>query len=57
MLVRSTNDSKGYTDIKTYSLGEVTPLTYGPANDNYKRHVYSTEAQINNIAGRREIPI
>jgi type IV pilus assembly protein PilW len=52
-LVRSTQPSAGYTDEKEYSLGG---LTLGPFNDNYKRHVFTTNVRLVNVSGRRDAP-
>lgn len=53
VLVRSTQPSPGYTDSKTYQLG---PFAIAAANDNFKRHVFSTNVRFHNISGRREVP-
>ena len=53
VLVRSTQASPGYTDTKSYQLG---PFTIDAANDNFKRHVFSTNVRFHNISGRREVP-
>lgn len=52
-LVRSTQNSPGYTDTKTYQLG---PFSIAAANDNFKRHVFSSNVRFHNISGRREVP-
>jgi type IV pilus assembly protein PilW len=52
-LVRSRDDSPGYTDTKTYTLGSTT---VGPFGDHFKRHVFMTTVRLPNIAGRRETP-
>jgi type IV pilus assembly protein PilW len=52
-LVRSNQASPGYTDTKTYQLG---PFAINAANDNFKRHVFSTNVRFHNISGRREVP-
>jgi type IV pilus assembly protein PilW len=57
MLVRNTDSTAGFSDTKTYTLGQNadgTTLTVGPLNDGYKRHVYSAEFRVYNVAGRRE---
>ena len=54
VLVRSREESPGYTDTKTYTLGGGTTL--GPFNDRYKRHLYVTTMRLPNVAGRRETP-
>lgn len=53
LLARSPKATDDYTDTKTYTLAGTA---YGPFNDNFKRHVYSTEVRPVNMAGRREIP-
>jgi type IV pilus assembly protein PilW len=53
VLARSREPTQGYTDTKEYILaGE----TYGPYDDGFKRHVYSTTLRLPNISGRRERP-
>lgn len=54
VLARSRETTSGYTDTKTYALGDSTTL--GPYNDGFKRHVYSTTVRLPNVAGRRERP-
>lgn len=63
MLVRSRDTTAGYTDTKTYCLGELDADGTCPANslvaaanDAYKRHVFISSVRLNNIAGRRETP-
>jgi type IV pilus assembly protein PilW len=53
LLVRTVDDTVGYTSNKTYSLGS-TGL--GPYNDNFKRHVYASTIRLTNISNRRETP-
>ena len=53
VLARNREPSRGYTDTKTYQLGETS---LGPFNDHYKRHVFSTVVRLPNISGRRETP-
>lgn len=53
VLARADRVSPGYTDTKTYTLGN---STLGPYNDGFKRHVFSTTVRLNNISGRRETP-
>lgn len=53
VLARSLETTPGYTDTKTYQLGD---LTMGPYNDGYKRHVFSTTVRLVNPAGRRDTP-
>jgi Tfp pilus assembly protein PilW len=63
VLTRSKEATAGYTDAKTYCLGE--PLgdgtcaagdTIGPFNDRFKRHVFATSINLTNISGRRDTP-
>ncbi len=58
ILTRNTQASPGFTDTRTYVLGKladgVTDNTFGPYNNGYKRHVYSTVVRLNNVAGRLE---
>lgn len=56
LLARNNETSTGYTDTKTYSLGAVSALTWGPASDAYKRHAYSSEVRLINQSARRENP-
>lgn len=53
VLARADRVSQGYTDSKTYRLGNTV---IGPFNDGFKRHVFSTTVRLNNISGRRETP-
>jgi len=53
VLARSRDRTNGYTDTKTYTLGNDT---VGPFNDEFKRHVYSTTVRLPNVSGRRERP-
>ncbi|MBI5277310.1 MAG: PilW family protein [Burkholderiales bacterium] len=53
LLMRSEAITTGHTDTKTYTLGSTT---YGPFNDNYKRHVFSQTIRLTNVSGRRETP-
>lgn len=57
ILARNTQTSTGWSDSKTYVLGnkaDGTSNSFGPYNDAYKRHAYSTLIRLNNIAGRLE---
>ncbi len=59
ILARNTEQSKGYTDTKIYTLGKDSAgnaQTVGPRNDNYKRHVFTQFIRLVNTAGRREVP-
>lgn len=51
ILARNTQTSAGFTDNHTYTAGG---NTYGPYNDAYKRHLYTSLVRINNVAGRLE---
>jgi type IV pilus assembly protein PilW len=53
VLSRSREPTRGYTDTKTYDLGGTA---FGPFNDEFKRHVYTTTIRLPNVAGRRERP-
>jgi type IV pilus assembly protein PilW len=53
VLARSLETTPGYTDTKTYQLGDIS---MGPFNDGFKRHVYSTTARLVNPASRRDTP-
>jgi type IV pilus assembly protein PilW len=53
VLARNTEQTTGYVDTKTYTLGTISV----PArNDAFKRHAFVSAVRIVNIAGRREIP-
>jgi len=51
LLARNTTATKGYTDSRSYTLGDKAIAAPG---DNYKRHVYSTTAQFVNPSWRRQ---
>ncbi|MGV6474506.1 PilW family protein [Azotobacter vinelandii] len=53
LLVRAQTGTPGYTDGKSYTLGE---QAVAAANDGFKRHVFSTVVRLNNVSGRRETP-
>lgn len=53
VLARSLEPTPGYTDTKTYTLGD---KVMGPFNDGFKRHVFSTTVRLVNPAGRRDTP-
>jgi len=55
VLARSREETRGYTDTKTYRLGS-SATVYGPYNDGFKRHVYTTTVRLPNISGRRLRP-
>jgi len=54
ILARNIEDTPGYTDVKTYTLGGATPYTPSGANAKYRRHLYSELVRLNNPSGRRE---
>ena len=61
VLARSRDTTPGYTDTKSYCLGEPdadgscpAANTIAAANDQYKRHAFSTSVRLINISGRRE---
>ncbi len=59
VLARSPELSPGYRDTKTYSLGldaAGNPISIGPKNDGFRRHVYSAMVRLVNPAGRRDRP-
>lgn len=63
VLVRSRDTTPGYTDTKTYCLGELANDGTCPAasrvaaaNDAYKRHVFTSSVRLINTSGRRETP-
>lgn len=53
ILARNTEQTSGFTDDKTYTLGTAAVPA---ANDRFRRHVYTAAVRLTNIAGRREIP-
>jgi type IV pilus assembly protein PilW len=63
VLARGRETVPGYTDTKTYCLGEPaadgscpTASQIAAANDHYQRHVFTTSVRLTNISGRRETP-
>lgn len=52
VLARNLEPTPGYKDTKTYQLG---PTSIDPANDGFKRHVFSTTVRLVNPSGRREV--
>jgi type IV pilus assembly protein PilW len=59
LLARNLETSSDYVDTKTYTLGtDATgnPISVGPFNDGYRRHIYSGLVRIVNPAGRRDTP-
>ncbi|HSN22267.1 MAG TPA: PilW family protein [Usitatibacter sp.] len=58
LLARNIDPSPGYTDVKTYNLGNDAggaPITVTPGGP-YHRHAYTTLVRIVNAAQRRETP-
>jgi type IV pilus assembly protein PilW len=51
ILARNTQPSGGFSDTHVYTAGG---NTYGPYNDAYKRHLYTSLVRFNNVAGRLE---
>jgi prepilin-type N-terminal cleavage/methylation domain-containing protein len=64
VLARSREPTPGYTDTKTYCVGEPDPLDgscpvasrIAAANDGYKRHVFQSTVRLVNVSGRRDTP-
>jgi type IV pilus assembly protein PilW len=54
LLARNTEPTLGYVDVKTYRLG--LSGEFDPADDPFKRHVYTGTVRMSNTSGRREIP-
>jgi type IV pilus assembly protein PilW len=52
LISRTTEESRGYKDTKTYDFGPFG--VRGPYNDGFKRRVYSMAVRLNNPAGWRE---
>ncbi|MES2148889.1 MAG: PilW family protein [Pseudomonadota bacterium] len=56
LLARNTEITNGYSDTKSYVLGnraDGTPNAVGAAGDHYKRHVFQSAIVLPNPAGRR----
>lgn len=53
ILARNLETSPGYTDNKTYQLGSVTVAA---ANDQFKRHLFTSTIRLVNPSGRRDAP-
>jgi type IV pilus assembly protein PilW len=53
VLARSREASRGYTDSKTYTLGDAV---LGPFDDAFQRHLFVTTVRLPNVAGRRITP-
>ena len=63
ILTRSREPTPGHLDDRTYCLGEYdddgtcpAANTIAAANDNYKRHVFTTSVRLTNVSARRETP-
>ena len=63
VLARTRDRTPGYIDSKSYCLGEPAAdgscpaaSTVAAANDNYRRHVFTTSVRLTNVSGRRETP-
>lgn len=61
LLVRNTERTPGYSDLKTYDLGlagtmSSTAVSGGTLDPGYKRKAYTAQARVVNIASRRETP-
>lgn len=57
LLARNTESTAGYADTRTYTLGlkaDGTANSFGPFNDGFKRHAYTSTVRLGNPAGRRE---
>lgn len=52
VLARNSEISPGYSDAKSYVMGDKT-FTPAATDRGYKRHLYRTEIRLNNVAGRR----
>lgn len=55
VLARNLTPTQGYADTKTYTLGlnfAGAANVFGPFNDGFKRHAYTSTARLNNTAGR-----
>jgi type IV pilus assembly protein PilW len=55
LIARALEQSAGYSDPKTYRLGEFVTWTPTGADLAYKRHAYSELARIVNVSARREL--
>jgi type IV pilus assembly protein PilW len=52
IVARGSEKSPGYTDSKSYVMGNTT-YTPASADRGYRRHMYRTEIRMTNVAGRR----
>lgn len=55
LLARATEPTAGYTDSKVYNLGTLA-IDASTLEPNFKRHVFSSNFRLYNVAGRRETP-
>ncbi len=53
LLVRTSRSENDRVDTKSYMLDDIAVV---PRNDGFKRHVFSSEVRLTNMAGPREIP-
>ncbi len=56
LLARNIENATGYTDTKSYTLGQKfdgTDNVFGPFNDGIKRHAYNATVRLNNPSSRR----
>jgi type IV pilus assembly protein PilW len=53
ILARATEETQGYTDDKSYTLGSAAAESF---NNSFKRHLFNATIRVNNVAGRRETP-
>lgn len=56
LLARNVEATGGYSDTKTYNLGQFTSYTPSGAALSYKRHAYTGLVRVVNPSGRRETP-
>ena len=56
LVARNVEQTAGYSDSKTYQVGEFTSWTPSGAELAFKRHAYNELVRIVNVSGRREIP-
>jgi type IV pilus assembly protein PilW len=56
LLARAIEPTAGYSDPKSYELGEFVSWTPAGADLRFKRHAYSELARVMNVSSRREMP-
>jgi type IV pilus assembly protein PilW len=56
LVARALEASPGYSDPKTYEIGEFVSWTPVGADLAFKRHAYNELTRLANVSGRREIP-